>query len=101
MWIEVGDGGGGGGLGARGAAREMELGLDLREGEWHSARVAVEGQGVDPGTAGVAQAEEFGDFVVGFSGGVVEGAADEGVVPGVFDGADEVEVGVAAGDDEG
>jgi hypothetical protein len=61
----------------------------------------VEGKGVDPGASGVAEAEELGDFVVGFSGGVVDGAADEGVVPGALGGTGEKEMGVTAGDDEG
>ena len=59
------------------------------------------GEGVDPGAAGIAEAEQLGDLVVGFAGSVVEGAADEGVVPGAVGGAGEIEMGVAAGDDEG
>ena len=81
-------------------AGQVELGLDLREGKGHGVRIAVLGEGVDPGTSGIAEAEELGDLVVGFAGGVVEGAADEGVVPGAVGGAGEIEVGVAAGDDE-
>ena len=84
-----------------GFAGEMELGFDLREGEGDRCGVAVVGEGVDPGAAGVAEAEKLGDFVVGFAGGVVNGAADEGVVPGAVGGSGEIEVGVAAGDDEG
>jgi hypothetical protein len=61
----------------------------------------VECQGVDPGTAGVAETEELGDLVVGFAGGVVEGAADEGVGPRTVGWAGQVKVGVAAGDDQG
>jgi len=79
---------------------EVSFGFDMGKGEGDGAGVAVEGECIDPGAAGVAEAEELGDFVVGFAGGVVEGAADEGIVPGVFKGADEVEVGVAAGDDQ-
>ena len=99
--VEVGDGGGDGGFGAGGAAGEMQFGLDSGEGEGDGARVAEGGEGVEPGTAGVAETEELGDLVVGFAGGIVEGAADEGVVPGAGGGAGKVEVGVAAGDDEG
>ena len=77
------------------------FGLDLREGEGHGVRVADAGEGVDPGAAGIAEAEELGDLVVGFAGGVVDGAADEGVGPGAVGGAGEIEMGVAAGDDEG
>ena len=42
--------------------------------------VAVRGEAVDPGAAGVAEAEELGDFVEGFAGGVVDGVADVAVV---------------------
>jgi hypothetical protein len=101
MAVEAGDGGCFGGFGSWRFAGEMELGLHLREGEGDGLRVAELSEGVDPRASGIAEAEEFGDFVVGFAGGVVEGAADEGVVPGFGDGAGEVEVGVAAGDDEG
>jgi hypothetical protein len=99
--VEIGDGGGFGGLGARQLAAEAEFWFELCERKRDGAGVAVEGEGVDPGTAGVAEAEELGDFVVGFAGGVVEGAADEGVAPGVGGGGGEVEVGVAAGDYQG
>ena len=64
-------------------------------------RIAELGEGVDPGTAGIAEAEELGDFVVGFAGGVVDGAADESVGPCAVRGLREIEMGVAAGDDEG
>ena len=99
--VEACDGCGAGGFGSRGFAGEMELGLDLGERERDGAGIAVQGKGVDPGTAGIAEAEELGDFVEGFSGGVVEGAADEGVLPCAGGGAGEVEVGVAAGHYEG
>ena len=51
------------------AAKRKEIARGLAEG----------GEGIDPGAAGVGQAEEFGDFVEGFAGGVVHGAA-EGLV---------------------
>ena len=105
MRIEIGDGCGFGGFGARSFADEMGLLLDLREGEWDSERIAEAGERVNPRTAGVGKAEELGDFVVGFAGGVVEGAADERVMPGeliaIGDGRGAVEVSVSAGDDEG
>jgi len=63
--------------------------------------VAVLGQCVDPGASGVAKAEELGDFVVGLAGGVVEGAADQAVMPSVGRGAGEIEVRVSARDDQG
>ena len=97
--IEVGDGGGTGGLGARRLAGQMELGLDLRKREGHGERVTELGEGVDPGASGIAEAEQLGDLVVGFTGGVVEGAADERVGPGAVSGAAEIEVCVTAGDD--
>src|SRR6267154_226875 len=49
--------------------------LDLAEGEGDGAGVAIGGEGVDPGAAGVAEAEELGDLVVGFAGGVIDRAA--------------------------
>ena len=67
---------------SRERAVAMDAWLDLREGEGDGARVAVGGEGVDPGAAGVAEAEELGDLVVGFAGGVVDGAADVAVGPG-------------------
>ena len=99
--IEVGDGGGTGGLGARGLAGQMELGLNPRKRERDGERVAELGEAVDPGASGIAEAEQLGDLVVGFTGGVVEGAADERVGPGAVGGAAEIEVSMAAGDDQG
>ena len=101
MGVEVGDGGGFGGLRSGGLARQVELWLDLREREGDGVGVAVLGEGVDPGASGIAEAKELGYLVEGFAGGIVEGAADEGVAPGVVGGAGEIEVGVAAGDDQG
>ena len=101
MRIEVRDGRGGGGLGARGLTGEVDLWFDLREGEGHGAGIAESGERVDPRAAGVAEAEEFGDLVEGFAGGIVDGAADERVAPRRVDGAGEIEMGVTAGDDEG
>jgi hypothetical protein len=101
MGVEVGDGGGESGLGAGSLAGEMELGLDLRKSEGDGEGIAVAGEGVDPGASGITEAEELGDLVVGFSGGVVDGAADEGVGPCAVGGTGEKEVGVAAGDDQG
>jgi len=62
----------------------------------------VGGEGVHPRAAGVGKAEQLGHLVIGFAGCVVEGFADVAVVPGLLRRAGgEVEVGVAAGDDEG
>jgi hypothetical protein len=57
--------------------------LDLAEGEGDGAGVAIGGEGVDPGAAGVAEAEELGDLVVGLAGGVIDGAAYVAVGPDV------------------
>ena len=100
MRIERGDGRGFGGLGAGGFAAEVSLGLDLREGEGHGLRIAEAGQRIDPRAAGIAKAEQLGDFVVGFAGGIVERAADERVVPGSVGWLGEIEMRVSAGDDE-
>jgi hypothetical protein len=62
----------------------MDAWLDLAEGEGDGARVAVGGEGVDPGASGVAEAEKLGDLVVGFAGGVVDSAAYVAVGPGGF-----------------
>ena len=94
--------------GERGLAGELGggvaggLGFDLGEGEGDGFGVAVGGEGVDPGAAGVGQAEELGDLVEGLAGGVVEGLAYVAEVPRLFGRlGGEVEVGVAAADDEG
>ncbi len=57
-------------------------------------------QPVYPGSAWVAQTEKLGDFVVGFTGGIVYGAANEGVVPGAVGRPREIEMCVSTGDDE-
>ncbi len=59
----------------------MDAGFDLGEGEGDGAGVAAGGEGVEPGAAGVAEAEELGDLVEGFAGGVVYGAAYVFVCP--------------------
>ena len=55
------------------------------------------GESVDDGSAGIAKAEELGNFVIGFTSGVVAGAAEEFVA--IF-GLHGEEVGVAARGDE-
>jgi len=101
--IKAGDGRGFGGLGARRGSLtgQVSFWFELCKCEWDGVGIAVECESVDPGTTGVAEAEKLGDFVVGFAGGVVNGAADEGVVPGAVGGTGEIKMGVAAGDDEG
>ena len=99
--VKVSDRGSFGGFGPWRFAGKVEFGFDLREGKGDGHGVAVLGEGVDPGASGVAKAEKLGDFVVGFAGGVVYRAADEGVVPGAVGGTGEIEMRVSAGDDEG
>ena len=87
--------------------------FDGGEGKGNGSGVTVGSEAIDPGASGVAETEEFGDLVEGFAGGVVDGAADVAVGPGEWmwdvdvaslpclPGVGEVEVSVAAGDDEG
>jgi len=88
-------------LGASGLAAEMSFCLDLRERKGHGVRVTKFCESIDPGTAGIAEAEKLGDFVEGFACGVVDGAADECVRPRAVCWASEKKVGVATGDDQG
>ena len=69
----------------------------FRAGEFDGAGVAVGGEEIEGGSAGIFVAEELADFVVGFAGGVVAGAAEEFVSKIGFAA---VEVGVASADDE-
>lgn len=61
------------------------------------ARVSVRSELIDDGSAGIAEAEELGNFVVSFAGGIVASAAEEAVAPAF---ADFEEVGVSTADDE-
>ncbi len=101
MRVEARDGRSFGGLSPSGLAGEMSFGFDLCEGERHSVRIAEAGEGVDPGAAWIAEAEELGNFVVSFAGSIVDGAADERIAPGLVSGLSEIEMRVSAGDDEG
>ncbi len=63
----------------------FELGravFDGAEVEGDGTGVAVGGEGVDPGATGVAEAEELGDLIEGFAGGIVYGATYVAVGPG-------------------
>src|SRR5258707_5217795 len=73
----------------------------LREGEPYCRGISVGRQTVDDGAAGVAEAEEFGGFVESFSSGVVACVADVFVNPSRSTPFGKVEVGVAAGDNQG
>ena len=79
---------------------QVSFGLNLCERKRDRTWVAVESERIDPGTTWIAEAKELRDFVIGFACGVVESAPNEGVVPGVFERTDEIEVGVPAGDDK-
>src|SRR5215469_6142074 len=71
--------------------------LDLRERKRHSGGISVGSERVHPRTAGIGQAKELRDLVVGFTGCVVQGFANVAVAPGTVGGAgSEVEMGMAA-----
>ena len=99
-WVELGDGCRFGSFGSRRISAQVDLVLDLGEGKRNGVGVAVKSELVNPGTAGIAEAEELGDLVVGLAGGIVEGAADELIIPGAGVRRGEVKVGVSAGNDE-
>jgi len=106
MRVEARDGRGLCGFSARGGLTgQVGLWFELSKCKGHGVRVAVWSERINPWTAGIAEAEKLCDFVEGFAGCVVDGAADEGVGPctvGVAAGRlSEKEVGVAAGDNEG
>ena len=90
------------GFGARGGLTgQVGLWFELSKCKGDGVRIAVWSERVDPGTAGIAEAEKLGDFVEGFACGVVDGAADECVRPRAVCWASEKKVGVATGDDQG
>ena len=100
MRVEVGDRGGFGCLGAGSLPRQVKLGLDLREGERHSERIAEARESIDPRTARIAEAKQLRHLVIGFAGRVVERAADEGVVPRAASGPRKIQVRMPTGDDQ-
>ncbi len=79
-----------------GSAGAMRLVLHLSKGESDGGGIAVRGEGVDPGSAGVAQPEQLGYLVKGFAGGIVEGRTHIAVGEVSTLLAGEIEVGVAA-----
>lgn len=99
--IKVGNRGGFCGFGAGRLSSKVGFGFDLRKGKWNGLRVAVLGECVDPRSTGIAESQEFGDLVVGLTGGVVDSTAYERVAPCAVGWTGEVEMGVSAGDDEG
>ena len=68
------------------AEAEIEIArVDHAAREIVSCGIAVRSEAVDEDAAGIAEAEEFGGFVEGLAGGVVEGAAEELVFSEAFD----------------
>ena len=66
--------------GLEAAEAEIEgIALHFGEGKANRARIAERSQFVDDRAAGIAEAEEFGDLVEGFAGGVVAGLAEQAV----------------------
>ena len=56
------------------AEAEVEgIAFHFREGEFHGVRVALGGEQVDDGSAGIAEAEEFADLIESLARGVVAG----------------------------
>src|SRR5580700_12004737 len=80
------------------------IAFHFRLAEPNSLCIAVRGELVDHGTAGITEREHAGHFVVGFAGGVVTRASDARIgeprsaVRGIR--LDMVENGVAAGHDQ-
>ena len=101
MRIEARDGRGLGRLGARGLTAEVNFWFDLCEGKRHGAGIAESGERIDPRAAGIAEAEQLRDLVEGLARGIVHGAAHQRVAPRGVHRADEIEMRVSAGDDEG
>ena len=74
---------------------------DLAEGEGYSVRVAMEGKRVDPGTTGVAEAEQLGNLIEGFPGSIIDSTADALIAPGrLYCSRRQIEMRVAAGNNE-
>ena len=68
------------------AEAEIEIaGVDHAAREIEAGGVAIRSEAVDEDATGIAEAEEFGGFVEGLAGGVVEGASEELVIPEAFD----------------
>ena len=67
------------------------------EGEFDGSRIAIRGDLVNDGAAGIRQAKKFAHFIKGFAGGIVAGFAEEFVFAGFryFE-----EMSMAAADDQ-
>jgi hypothetical protein len=75
----------------------MRLLFDLGKAKGHRGWVSVSGQGIDPGTTRVAETQQLRDLVEGFPGCIVECRPNVAVAPLL----DEIEMGMAAGNDQG
>jgi hypothetical protein len=80
-----------------GSIRSMRLVFDLGKAEGHCGWVSVSGQGIDPGTTRVAETKQLRNLVEGFPGCIVECRPNVAVAPLL----DEIEMGMAAGNDQG
>ena len=60
-------------------AEIVRIAFHFRFAETNSFGIAVRGQLIEDGSAGITEGEHAGDFVVGFACGVVTSAADAGV----------------------
>jgi poly(A) polymerase len=98
--IELGNGCGFRGLGARSFSGEVRFGFDPRKRKRHRLRIAESGERIDPRAAGIAQSEQLGHLVIGFAGCVVDGAAYKTVTPGAVRRPRQVEMRVAAGNNQ-
>jgi S-adenosylmethionine:tRNA ribosyltransferase-isomerase len=82
--------------GFQSAKAEIErVALHACERELYGVRIAVRSKLVDDGTAGIAESEEFRDFVVSFTGGIVARFSEQPVGESL---ADFKQVGVSAAD---
>ncbi len=82
---------------SHGSIRSMYLLFDLGKAKGHRGRVSVSSEGIDPRTTRVAQPKQLSDLVKGFPGCIVERGPNIAVAPLL----DEIEMGMAAGNDQG
>ncbi len=66
--------------GLQSAEAEVErVAFHARERELDGFRIAMRGELIDNRAAGITEAEQLGDFIVGFAGGVVASSAEQAV----------------------
>jgi hypothetical protein len=85
------------GKSSQGSIRSMRLLFYLGKAKGHRGRVSVSGQDIDPGTTRVAQPKQLRDFVEGFPSRIVKRGPNIAVVSLL----NEIEMGMAAGNDQG